>query len=202
MNINLLTSGYLEICIGPMFSGKTSHLLKKIGQMADTGYSVLLINHDSDTRDSLISSHSSLFKGISDKIVDKITIIKKRDLNINVDEFDVIGIDEIQFFDNLDNIIEWVDIKQKIVFVSGLDGDFQRNPIGKVLSLIPFADKVEKINAKCHMCTDIYKGSLRFRLVVESPFTARKGEDKNQILIGSDDKYVSLCRYHFLNQGK
>jgi thymidine kinase len=202
MDFTLLTeSGYLELFIGPMFSGKTSALIRVLTQLADIGYSVLLISHESDTRDSscaTVSSHASNFYKVSEKI----TGIKRKFIrDIHVDTYDVIGIDESQFFPDLMEVVKWVDLKHKMVFCSGLDGDFKRRPIGEILNLIPYSDRVEKMRAKCHYCTDNHriKGSMNYRLIGDSPFTSRKGLSDQQFLIGGVESYVSLCRYHYLN---
>ena len=196
MDINLLESGYLELWIGPMFSGKTSAVIKELTKMADTGWSVCLITHGLDTREKM--SHSSQNVGLT-----KITVLKSENLDLDLSLFDVIGIDEAQFFPDLLKVVDLVDNQKKIVFVAGLDGDYKRKPIGKVLELIPFSDKTTKLSAKCHFCTDKWKSESkgnRFRLIVDSPFTARTVNCEEQILIGAAEKYVSLCRYHYLNR--
>jgi len=193
-------SGYLEIIIGPMFSGKTSAMLRKLSFFADIGFKVLLINHSHDTRASnldrnkMLSSHSSQFLGISGKL----EIIKASNLNLEVDNYDVIGIDEVQFFEDIQKVIDFVEIKNKRVYVCGLDGDFKREKIGDVFSLIPKCDKIEKLNAKCHECINKYKNN--FSLIQDSPFTHRTIKNDSQILIGAQDSYESLCRYHYLSK--
>lgn len=199
MDVNFLRSGYLEVCVGPMFSGKTSRLLSQLSKLADTGYNVLLINHAIDDRSiSVVSTHSSQFKKVSPKI-DAVKVGCLEDADIS--QYEVIGIDEGQFFTDLCKVVDWVDQDNKMVFISSLDGDSQRKPFGKVLQLVTYADKFEKICAKCHHCTDLHKKShekMMYRLVVDSPFTARTNAATEQIHVGGSESYVSLCRYHYL----
>jgi thymidine kinase len=86
------------------------------------------------------------------------------------------------------NIIEWCDIYNKTVICAGLDGDFQRNPFGDVLRLIPHADKVEKLSALCKRCGN----------GTSAHFTKKIIEDFNTKLVGSYGIYEAVCRTHFL----
>jgi len=195
-----INSGYLEIILGPMFSGKTSYMLRELSLFADIGLKTLLVNHSHDNRNTdrndMASSHSSQFLGISDKIITK----KTSNLDVNVDNFDVIGIDEIQFFEDLSPIISFVEKQNKRVYLCGLDGDYKRQIIGNVFSLIPLCDKITKLNAKCHDCIKLY--NTNFSKIQNSPFTHRTIKSEDQILIGAHDSYETLCRFHYLEKNK
>jgi unsaturated rhamnogalacturonyl hydrolase len=114
--------------------------------------------------------------------------LKNIDENILLNT-DVIIVEELQFFeDAYENIINWCDIKGKIIICAGLDGDFLRNPFGDVLKLIPYANKVEKLSALCKKCGDGTPAHFSKRII----------DDSNKKLVGSDDIYEAVCRKHFL----
>ena len=80
--------------------------------------------------------------------------------------YDTIIVDEGQFFPDLVNTISrWVNNYSVNIIVGGLDGDFQRKPIGQILDLIPMADKCIKLNSLCNICKDGTEAPFSFRLV-------------------------------------
>ena len=98
-------------------------------------------------------------------------------------------INEGQFFNDLyDIVIKMVEEMDMTVYVYGLDGDFQRKPFGQILDLIPICDSVQKLQSFCAKCKD---GTLAL-------FSHRIVNDNSQILIGSAEQYVPLCRKCFL----
>jgi thymidine kinase len=100
-------------------------------------------------------------------------------------EVNLIVIDEAQFFDDLVVFVRCeVENFNKHVVVVGLDGDFYRNPFGKVLDCIPLADKVTRLTALCARCRDGTPGL----------FSHRKVQQGGQVLIGGADIYETLCR--------
>ncbi|KAF5930777.1 hypothetical protein HYC85_031650 [Camellia sinensis] len=101
---------------------------------------------------------------------------------------DVIGIDEAQFFDDLyDFCCKVADCDGKIVIVAGLDGDYLRWTFGSVLHIIPLADSITKLTARCQLC-----GKRAF-------FTLRKTNETKTELIGGSDVYMPVCRQHYVN---
>ena len=181
--------GKLELIIGPMFSGKSSEIIRRIRLYEVINKKILAINYVNDTRydENKIVSHNKE----SNKCVmlDDLTILPDE----NIILYDIIIVDEGQFFKNLKEcVLHWVDNLKLHVIVSGLDGDFKRNPIGEILSLIPYADKYKKMTALCKYCSDETPGI----------FTHRLCKNDTQIIIGNDDIYVSLCRNHYLELNK
>jgi len=207
----MLSSGSLKIRIGPMFSGKSTWLNLELTKFADQGKNVLKIIHDTDHRhdvahsDSSGSTHNTTFTCLSPKI----TCLSSSFLNsIDVSDFDIIGVDEAQFFpDLLSTIIFWIDSLNKQLFVVGLDGDINRKPFGSILNLIPYADNVKKLNAVCRICID---HNINFNsLYLVAPFTkytssfsfnntSQDTSSSNLIDIGGSTKYQPVCRYHYL----
>ena len=121
---NSNSCGFLDLIIGPMFSGKTNYILKELTVFSIMGASVLYINHSLDTRSDKFSTHNPLIKDI-----ENIEFVKTDNLNSIeklCDNYIVIAIDEAQFFDGLkDFVIELVEKKGKRVIVGGLSGDFK-----------------------------------------------------------------------------
>lgn len=183
MNNNL---GILELIIGPMFSGKSTELIKQIRLFKIINKKILIIKPSIDTRydsDKIVSHNNEKEECF---ITDDLSTITDTMINL----YDIIIIDEGQFFKNLKiNVTKWVDILNKYIIVAGLDGDFQRNKIGEILDLIPYADKYKKYTALCKYCCDGTPGI----------FSKRLSDSVNQVLIGTDDIYSSVCRYHYLN---
>ena len=105
-----------------------------------------------------------------------------------IDECNVIIINEGQFFgDIFETVIDWVENKEKIVYVCGLDSDFKRNKFGNFLELIPFCDKITKLKSLCMKCKNGEKAL----------FSKRITNDESQIVIGSDN-YIPVCRKCYL----
>lgn len=168
--------GKLYMYIGPMYSGKTSKLVSVYKKYLLNNIQPLVINYIGDDRYPEYETHMSTHDGL--KIPCKRCETLKE---INMDEHDIILINEGQFFKDLkDCVIDLVTNKQKQVYVAGLDGDFQQNPIGDILYLIPFADKVVKLSAICR-CTS------------KAIFSHRLTSETSQICIGSTN-YIPLCR--------
>jgi len=199
-------SGSLHLRFGPMTSGKTTWLNEQLGKYSESGMKCLKVISSKDTRgDTKGSTHNKSYSGLDEVI----TVRRVETLEIVAtfaDAFDVIGVDEAQFFPDLYDIVKfWVEAGEfsKHVLVVGLDGDFERKPFGDIFQLIPLADSVEKINAVCTLCTKKYKGSYYSNpLNLEAPFTMRTIENKEQVLIGGSEKYKACCRYHYLERSE
>lgn len=187
--------GELHIVIGPMFSSKSSKLIMKLARYADIGMKVLYINSADDFRqaelNTCFSTHSSQLKGVK-FVNDLIFSIKSKNLqDIHVTDYDVIGIDEAQFFEDLaDTVKIWVNDFKKIVVCVGLDADANMNKFGQILDLIPLCNTIKKSNkATCSEC-------LSHQQVNIAPFTGRIACSNNQKEVGGIELYKPLCRYH------
>lgn len=175
----------LSIILGPMFSGKSTELIRKIRLAKTINKKVLVIKPKIDNRydDNKVVSHS--FESEICQTVDNLESLDSIIIN-----YDLIVIDEGQFFSDLKQyVLKWLDINYKDIIIGGLDGDFERKPIGQILELIPYSDKCVKINSLCKMCNN---GN-------EAIFTHRISKQlTNQIEIGGSETYMPLCRKHFL----
>jgi thymidine kinase len=177
-------TGELKLFIGPMFSGKSSELIKEIRLARVINMKVLVVKPSIDNRydEKMIVSHS----------FDKEECLTTSELS-KIDEiitnYDVIIIDEGQFFKDLkEMVVKWTDVYKKKVIIGSLDGDFMRQPIGSVLELIPYADKCVKLNSLCKICNDGTNAIFSYRL---------NNNGIEQIKIGGSESYMPLCRKHY-----
>jgi thymidine kinase len=185
VKIDTTDTSYLEIIIGPMFSGKTSKLFEIYKQCIFCNIPVLVINHSYDVRyhDTMMSTHDK--KMIPCIQTSKLTSL----LNINSNmilslmKTSIILINEAQFFEDLYDFVSLMLRENKKIYISGLDGDFERKKFGQILDLIPLCDKVTKLTSLCSICKNGTHGIFSLRL---------SGE-KVQTLVGSDN-YISVCR--------
>ncbi|KAL0400312.1 UNVERIFIED_CONTAM: Thymidine kinase [Sesamum radiatum] len=180
--------GEVHVIVGPMFAGKTTALLRRVMAEADTGRTVAMIKSSKDTRyaaDAVVTHDGTKFPcwPLSD------LLSFKHKLGADAyHKLDVIGIDEAQFFGDLyDFCCEAADLDGKTVVVAGLDGDYLRRSFGSVLNVIPLADTITKLTARCELC-----GRRAF-------FTLRKTEATQTELIGGADVYMPVCRQHYTN---
>lgn len=176
----------LELISGPMMSGKSSLLLQKLSCDYAIGKKVLYINHSFDTRADSFSTHNPLFKQEVDIPMIKCSILPPLEQLL---QYDTIGLDETNFFDNLDEIKNYVDIGRKRVIVSGLIGNYKREKFGHLIDLIPICDQFDFLKAKCSKCAP---------KSVDAPFTFKTKKNDDIIDVGGTDKYIPLCREHYL----
>jgi thymidine kinase len=87
-------------------------------------------------------------------------------------DYQVVAVDEGQFYPDIVEFCETLASQDKIVLVSALDGTFERKPFGRILELVPLAEKVIKLRAICVNCGD------------DAPFTKRICESKEVELLG------------------
>jgi thymidine kinase len=180
--------GYLELIIGPMFSGKTSKLIEIYKQCEFCNISVAAINYIGDTRysETMIASHDmKMIPCIQGSSIGDILNGPNGARNAErLTSSDVILINEGQFFCDIKEHVEtWVEQYGKRVYVCGLDGDFERKPIGGLLGLIPLCDKVNKLTSLCSKCKNGTRAIFSYRVT----------DEKEQIVIGSSN-YIPVCR--------
>lgn len=190
--------GYLSIRFGPMFSGKTSYLLNELNNLFYVqNNGVLYINFNGDTRtDDVFSTHNSITGNIGNITGIKINKIEEL-LNPKIlENYNIIGIDEAQFFDDLlINVVKLVQEHKKHVIVVGLDSNFKMEKFGQIIDLIPYCDNVKKLHANCFKCAE--KGKK-----VNASFTKLINKEIspiNNIHIGAKNDYMAVCRKHFDN---
>lgn len=183
------SGGYLELILGPMFSGKTSRLVEIYNHYNEnTDENVIVINYIGDKRyhATMLSTHDEVF------IPCEFTSSLKEWLDTsNIKNTDVILINEGQFFEDLYVSVHiMVEELHKKVYVCGLDGDYRREKIGHILDLIPICDNIVKLTSRCSLCHGV------------AIFSHRKTEQVEQYVIGSIDTYMPLCRRCYLVKTK
>lgn len=190
MSNPLKGTGYLELIIGPMFSGKTSEIIEIYKKCIFCNISVSIINHIIDKRyhDSMLSSHDKVMAPCLQTSELNHLWTKNEDGGSNssyeiLRNSDVILINEGQFFPDLyDVVIDMLNHNKK-VYISGLDGDFERKKFGFILDLIPICDNVKKLKSLCSLCRDGTPGIFSMRLT----------QEKEQTVVGSSN-YIPVCR--------
>jgi len=196
MTSSFTSSGYLELIIGPMYSGKTSKLLEIYKQYKFCEISVSIINHSLDKRyhDTMLSSHDKVMVPcintdnlhnlwFNDGMIDLSQVIDNSDYK-KVRNSDVILINEGQFFPDLYDVVYDMLKNKKIVYICGLDGDFERKKFGQILDLIPICDNIIKLSSLCSICKNGTPGIFSMRIT----------NDKQQTVIGSEN-YLPVCRF-------
>ena len=181
-----MSSGSIELIIGCMFSGKTTKLINIIKRYQSIGQSVMVVNYKDDRRygDNKVISHDQ--SGVDSINIEHLIELKSNWLQL-YQECSIICINEAQFFPNLKRYcLEFCNMDHKKVILCGLDGDFQQEPFGELLNLIPHAEEVTRLHALCRICNN---GTKAF-------FTKRTIASKEKILIGGEDQYIPVCRYH------
>ncbi|XP_065191590.1 thymidine kinase, cytosolic-like [Sycon ciliatum] len=175
--------GQIQVIIGPMFSGKTTELIRRIRRFEVAQHKALLIKYDQDNRydNECVATHDRHLAS-NTKTTKSSTLLPLMKQAI---KFNVVGIDEGQFFPDIVEFCETLARHGKTVIVAALDGTFQRQAFGDVLNLIPLAESVVKLKAVCmHCCQD-------------ASFTRRLGQETEVEVIGGADKYVAVCRKCF-----
>uniref|UniRef100_T1J2J9 Thymidine kinase, cytosolic n=1 Tax=Strigamia maritima TaxID=126957 RepID=T1J2J9_STRMM len=169
--------GQIQIIFGPMFSGKTTELIRRLRRFKIANYKCLIVKYANDTRydASGLATHDR-------QVLSAVSAVLLEPLDTTAAAFDVIGIDEGQFFNDVVSFSEKMANLGKIVIVAALDGTFQRKGFGDILNLVPLAESVIKLTAVCMKC------------FAEASYTKRKGKDTAIEVIGGADKYMAVCR--------
>jgi thymidine kinase len=178
----------LEIVVGPMFSGKSTYALSYVRRQRSIGKKVLIVKPNIDTRysnNSVLTTHDR--ENIPCVMWDtNIQLNPYEEMYANVD---CIVFEEAQFLRGLKNAtVSLLNILKKHILIVGLDGDATQHPFGEILKCIPWASKVNKLNALCCICRD---GTI-------APYTKRKNTENqtDQICVGGSDIYDAVCLNH------
>ncbi len=171
-------TGWIEVICGCMFSGKTEELIRRLRRAQIAKQKIAVFKPIIDNRYSMshIVSHNEQF--LNSRLVKDANEIMSF-----VDDAQVIGIDEAQFFDNtLIDICESLANNGKRVIVAGLDQDYRGKPFGPIPYLLSVAEYITKTLAICVVC-----GNPADR-------TQRKTKSQDLIVVGAKDIYEARCR--------
>jgi thymidine kinase len=175
----------IDIILGPMFSGKSTELLRRCSRLEAIGKNVLYINHEYDTRtDDSIQTHSKHRKNATK--VFALNQISEQSFN----EANVIAIDEAQFFNDLYDFVLKCEANHKTVIMSGLDGDSNRKPFGHILECIPLCDSVVKLTSMDMVDRD----------GTEAIFSRRIIKKDEQVCIGAEGEYIAVSRENYFRE--
>eukprot|EP01139_Manchomonas_bermudensis_P006471 Amastigsp_a177261_13.p1 type:complete len:193 gc:universal Amastigsp_a177261_13:78-656(+) len=170
--------GRIELVLGPMFSGKTTELLRRVHRFKLAGQNVLLLKSAKDTRGDE-RTHALTHDG---KRAPAMPVTRLADAADAVRGVDVVGVDEGQFYEDLETGCESFAQQGKTVIVAALDGDYQRAPFLPVVRLVAKSDSVTKLLSVCVGCG------------TEAPFSRRLSKEQAVEVIGGADKYEAVCR--------
>ena len=172
--------GYLELILGPMFSGKSSRLIQIIRKYKILKNSILVIKPLLDNRysdNSVIITH--------DKITTECICLKYLSDIADIEKYQVIAIEEGQFFPDIyEKVVEWC--KTKKVYVAGLNGDANQNLFGNIYKLVPHADDITFLKAMCMICGD----------GTSAIFTKKNINNGKVVEVGGPELYDAVCREH------
>ena len=176
--------GWLEVICGPMFSGKSEEMIRRLRRAEIAGQSVVIFKPRIDDRydaADVVSHAGARMRGVPVSSVAEVVEHAKG--------FDVVGIDEVQFFDPsiVPLALELADRGVRVV-VAGLDQDFRRLPFGPIPELLSHAEFVDKLQAVCHRCGG--PATTTQRLVDGQP-APYSGET---VLVGAAEQYEARCR--------
>lgn len=170
--------GKIELILGPMFSGKSTRLIGLIRKYSYKAKKTIMIKFFADkryTEKSEVVTHDLL----------KYDSIDCKNLGEHFDKiknYDVIGIDEGQFFPDLVEICEKLALMKKTVIIAALNGDFRMEPFPVVAKIISKADKIKLLKAYCFNCHK------------DAHYTLRIVQSNETVLIGAGEAYKPACR--------
>ena len=147
-----------------MFSGKSTELIRRLQRFKIARYNCLIVKYAKDKRyteeDSIATHDKQMLQAVS------ATSLNELKSRYSIDEYDVIGIDEGQFFPDIVEFAEAMADIGKTVIVAALDGTYQRKGFASILELVPLAEHVIKLTAVCMICFE------------DGSYTKRITEDK------------------------
>lgn len=180
-------SGGVEVITGPMFSGKSDELIRRLRRARIARQRIRVFKPSLDTRfeEDKVTSHAGTeFEATpvdrTSEILDQVT-----------EDTTVVGIDEAQFFDGeILHVVQTLADRGVRVIVAGLDTDFRGEPFGPMPTLMAQAEQVDKLYAICMVCGD--PATRTQRLINGRP--ARY--DDPVVVVGASELYEARCRRH------
>lgn len=173
--------GHLEVICGSMFSGKTEELIRRLNRAKIAKLKVEIFKPSIDKRydEHEVVSHD-------DARIRSTPVDFAEDILLLSGDSDVIGIDEVQFFDSqILSVVVKLAAQGKRVIMAGLDMDFRGKPFEPLPQLMAIAEYVTKVHAICMKCGDL------------ASFSYRLSKDEDKVLLGEKDAYEARCRKCF-----
>ena len=182
--------GTVELICGPMFSGKSDELIRRL-RLAR--YSKLQVQAFKPALDGRRGEETiNTFDGIKFRATSVNT--SEEILEFLYEGVQVVGVDEVQFFDRkLLEVCEELSDRGIRVIIAGLHSDFRGEPFGPMAELMIDADYVAKLQARCHECGA--PASRTQRLRIENGITRPAFYDEPTVVSGGEDRYQARCRH-------
>jgi thymidine kinase len=177
-------SGSIEIICGPMFSGKTEELIRRVrrAQIARRKVQIFKPLIDNRYHETDVVSHSAVSIEAT-PVGDALEILDKL-----LDSTRIVAIDEVQFFDeSVITLVKKLSRRGIRVICSGLDLDYRGRCFGPIPELLAIADQVDKIQAICTTCG----------LPATKTYRKPASGSSEQVLLGETDVYEARCNAHF-----
>jgi thymidine kinase len=171
--------GWVEVICGPMFSGKSEELIRRMTRYQIARIPVQTFKPSLDDRYATneVVSHSSMSVE-AQPVADSEALLKAVD-----ERTEVVGIDEGQFFDDgLVEVVRQLSAAGMKVSVAGLDQDFLGRPFEPIPALMLKAEYVTKALAVCHRCGGA------------GMYTQRLSDSDELVVLGAEDSYEARCR--------
>ena len=175
---NKQESGWIEVVCGSMFSGKTEELIRRLKRAKIAKQKVEIFKPSVDVRydEEKVVSHDR-------NEINSTPVATSEAILLMVNDIDVVGIDEAQFFDEaLPAVCNELANRGVRVIVAGLDMDFKGKPFGPMPQLLAIAEYVTKVHAICMHCGKL--AQVSHRMVVSDKL----------VLLGETESYEPLCR--------
>jgi thymidine kinase len=181
--------GRMEVITGPMFSGKSEELIRRLKRAQIARLRVASFKPDIDLRyqPDVIASHSAhTIEAVAVHDVQRLRAL----LIPALDTIDAVGIDEAQFFDDtLVRLTMDLVLAGKRVVLAGLDTTFAGEPFAPMPALMAIADEVVKLSAVCMVCG------------APAIHTQRLGTSQQLVVVGAAGVYEARCRACFRPEG-
>jgi len=176
--------GWIEVICGSMFSGKTEELIRRLNRARIARQTVEIFKPAIDVR-----YHAQDVVSHDENAIHSTPVQTAVQILLYANDFDVVGIDEAQFFDpELVNVCNKLADMGTRVIVAGLDMDYTGKPFGPIPALVATAEFVDKVHAVCIEC-----GGL-------AQYSHRTVETKGLVVLGETDRYEPLCRSCYLKK--
>ncbi len=179
--INGEKRGWIEVICGSMFSGKTEELIRRLNRAKYANRKVEIFKPLIDSRYSneMVVSHDK-------NSIPSTSVSSAENILLLVNDVEVVGIDEAQFFDEeLPTVCNILANRGIRVIIAGLDMDYTGKPFGIMPNLMAISDYLTKVQAICMQCGNA------------SLFSHRIVNNNDKIMLGEKEDYEPLCRACF-----